>query len=589
MKQTRVFSFLLAAALCRMAFAQVDYHTDGGTIIKNDCVWEGRGTNKIGGLSDGMFDEWGFDIIRFCIDMKKSVHSDSYLQSAVNKAREHDAVIILTAFWYDNADLGGGTNWRPSQLLASTPTEDSRYGVVAARWAEIARLFKNRKDVWFGVWNEPYWWDGSHGYSEDQWLEDHRALTKIIRDEGADNIVVCQGSHMGQGHEVVINKGTELVEEFGNIVFDIHMYETRWTLSKEEIKNRIMDVRAKVPMMVGEFAIGNHHTHSTNWQDVIDACRETGTCCMYWLYGKEWSDRVDYVKAYCREERNTDCISPSEPVAPSIAAQPRSQTAAEGETATFTVQADGYPLDYQWKRDGQVIEGSTGASLSVGPVSEVDDGASFTVTISNEVGSVTSDPATLTVTPYEGLSIRGGEATVDGEGAEWSEVTANRLGNTACWGRFRTKAIFRQHSGSSGVNRVFSFWSRSPMTPPTTALPPITRTTASNSTSTAPTARPPATPPPTASTASPGTVRPSTRRAITRQGSSWHRAPPPMGTVWRSFYPGRRWARPPRPAISSGWTCMSVTMTAADAKASLPGRQPGMMPGRTRRCSGRHG
>lgn len=425
----RPISILALLLCCRMVAAQTDYHTQGGNILKNDCVWEGRGTNKIGGLSDGMFQEWGFDIIRFCIDMKKSVHDDSYLGAAVNKAREHDAVIILTAFWHDNEDLGGGTNWKPSQLLASTPTEDSRYDVVVQRWGEIADLFKNQMDVWFGVWNEPYWWDGSHGYSEDQWLKDHRALTKIIRDRGASNIVVCQGSHMGQGHEVVVNRGQELVSEFGNIVFDIHMYETRWTLSKEEIKNRIVDVRATVPMMVGEFAIGNHHTRSTNWQDVIDACRETGTSCMYWLYGKEWSERVDYTKAYCREERNTECTPPSGPVAPTISSSPQSQTVGEGGTATFTVQAAGYPLNYQWRRDGQAIEGATQSALSVGPVTLDDDGAVYTVTVSNDEGSVTSEGATLGVTPFEGLGITGGEATIDGGAGEWGGVSSHNLGN----------------------------------------------------------------------------------------------------------------------------------------------------------------
>ncbi len=445
-------SFSAVAICCALSFGQNDYRTQGGDILKNNCVWEGRGTNKIGGLSDHMFTNQKFDIIRFCIDMKKSVHSDSYLQNAVNKARAHDAVIILTAFWYDNQDLGGSVNWKPAQLLSSVPLNDSRYDTIESRWKEVAKLFKNQMDVWFGVWNEPYWWDGSHGYSEDQWLRDHRALTSAIRDQGANNIVVCQGSHMGQGHEVLINKGADLVSEFGNIVFDIHMYETRWTHSKDEIKRRIMEVRGKVPMMVGEFAIGNHHTHSTNWKAVIDACRETGTSCMYWLHGKEWDDRREYVFAYCRETRNTECSSSSEPVAPSIGSQPQSQSIEEGRTAAFAVQAQGHPLNYQWKRNGQAIQGATQAAYSFGPVSNDDDGASFTVTITNEKGSVTSDAARLTVKPFEGLQISHGTVAADGNFGEWESLEARGL----------EQVILGSSSGASDLGAQFKvMWNES--------------------------------------------------------------------------------------------------------------------------------
>ena len=90
---------------------------------------------------------------------------------------------------------------------------------------------------------------------------------------------------------------------------------------------------------------------------------------------------------------------PPPPVtAPSITSQPVSASVAADEEVVFSVTASGdAPLAYQWKRDGADIAGATSASYSFN-AGLADDGASFTVTVSNPAGSVTSDAATLTVT-----------------------------------------------------------------------------------------------------------------------------------------------------------------------------------------------
>ncbi len=84
--------------------------------------------------------------------------------------------------------------------------------------------------------------------------------------------------------------------------------------------------------------------------------------------------------------------------APTIVTQPASQTVNELETATFTVVANGTaPLTYQWQRDGADISGATGASYTTSVAAYSDNGASFTVVVSNSEGSVTSSAAVLTV------------------------------------------------------------------------------------------------------------------------------------------------------------------------------------------------
>ncbi len=83
--------------------------------------------------------------------------------------------------------------------------------------------------------------------------------------------------------------------------------------------------------------------------------------------------------------------------APVILEHPSSVTASVGGSATFTVDArtEG-DVTYEWSLDGTAIAGSDSASLTVSDLGLDDEGA-YTVTISNEAGSVTSDEATLTL------------------------------------------------------------------------------------------------------------------------------------------------------------------------------------------------
>jgi cyanophycinase-like exopeptidase len=93
--------------------------------------------------------------------------------------------------------------------------------------------------------------------------------------------------------------------------------------------------------------------------------------------------------------------------APTITAQPASQTVSLGQTATFSVVATGTSLSYQWRRNGAAITGATSATYTTPAATSSDNGAAFSVVVSNTSGSVTSSSATLTVgsTPPASLSI----------------------------------------------------------------------------------------------------------------------------------------------------------------------------------------
>jgi hypothetical protein len=86
------------------------------------------------------------------------------------------------------------------------------------------------------------------------------------------------------------------------------------------------------------------------------------------------------------------------PVAPTIAAQPASQIVTAGQTATFSVMANGTaPLSYQWLKNNANISGATGASYTTPATIAGDNGARFNVVVKNSAGSIASTMATLTV------------------------------------------------------------------------------------------------------------------------------------------------------------------------------------------------
>ena len=87
-------------------------------------------------------------------------------------------------------------------------------------------------------------------------------------------------------------------------------------------------------------------------------------------------------------------------VAPALTLQPANLTVAAGLTASFSVAATGTaPLSYQWQRNGADIAGASAATYALAAAALADNGAVFRAVVSNAAGSVTSNPATLTVTP----------------------------------------------------------------------------------------------------------------------------------------------------------------------------------------------
>ena len=115
-------------------------------------------------------------------------------------------------------------------------------------------------------------------------------------------------------------------------------------------------------------------------------------------------------------------------LAPTMTTQPSGLTVNGGENATFTVAAAGAPpLSYQWQKDGTNLAGATTATLNLTNAQAADAG-SYTVIVSNDSGSVTSLPATLSVVLFPGMVVAPRAETVFPGALVTFTVSANGAG-----------------------------------------------------------------------------------------------------------------------------------------------------------------
>jgi hypothetical protein len=113
--------------------------------------------------------------------------------------------------------------------------------------------------------------------------------------------------------------------------------------------------------------------------------------------GSQFSVAVSNSAGSITSKTATLTVNPA-PAVPSIRQQPSNQTVTAGQTATFSVMAVGVaPLSYQWQEGTTAISGATSASYTTPPTTTANNGAQFSVVVSNAKGNVTSSAATLTV------------------------------------------------------------------------------------------------------------------------------------------------------------------------------------------------
>jgi hypothetical protein len=104
------------------------------------------------------------------------------------------------------------------------------------------------------------------------------------------------------------------------------------------------------------------------------------------------------------------------PTAPAIQTQPQNQTVTAGSSVQFTVTATGRPaVTYQWSFNGTAISGATSSTYSLSNAQAANAGT-YTVVVSNVMGSNTSNGATLTVNAATPTTSVGGDTSSGGGG-----------------------------------------------------------------------------------------------------------------------------------------------------------------------------
>lgn len=130
------------------------------------------------------------------------------------------------------------------------------------------------------------------------------------------------------------------------------------------------------------------------------------------------------------------CLDSGGPEAPTISQQPRDRSAFLTATATFDIGVGGRgPLRFQWRRNGVAISGANAAIYTTPALTLADDGAKFSVVVSNDKDTVTSSDATLTVLGPPVITAQPAAQTVAVGATAAFSVTATGTSPTYQWRR----------------------------------------------------------------------------------------------------------------------------------------------------------
>lgn len=124
-------------------------------------------------------------------------------------------------------------------------------------WKDMAAKYKNNSYVWFNVMNEP-------AHPNNGWIRVNEQFTKIIRNEGATNIIMVTAQTWGQDLGTYDSASQSftyspryapyLAKTYGNIVLDQHNYGSRGAYTTPEKYTAYIDKvhAAGIPLITGE-------------------------------------------------------------------------------------------------------------------------------------------------------------------------------------------------------------------------------------------------------------------------------------------------------------------------------------------------
>ncbi|MEC4003762.1 cellulase family glycosylhydrolase [Flavobacterium sp. SUN052] len=273
------------------------YNIQGSKIYNYKNPIQLIGANALhvfGGTSNDM-NSWNLDIVREFIGNCNEVplsgsaiqsNSGTWLysmQSLVDANRANNKITIFCSFGWDGTSA--------TEFTGKNPTQTFWYNDYKMKLQQWATHFKDQKDVWIEVWNEPYTYDGSDNATDVTWETDMNELVSVVRTTGNKNIILVPCAKQGQDESVLINKGTAFLQNKSNVLFDIHAYE-RWLLvSNAEIDSRLQNLKSKnLPVFFGEVAPVNAGV-LMNPSYFLSALHSNGISVTAWLWKYEATDK----------------------------------------------------------------------------------------------------------------------------------------------------------------------------------------------------------------------------------------------------------------------------------------------------------
>jgi mannan endo-1,4-beta-mannosidase len=212
--------------------------------------------------------------------------NSSYLhsiQSIVDSNRANNRITIICPFGWDGKESNMFTGKFPTQTIWWND-----YKVIMQQWATY---FKNQPDVWIEVWNEPFRYDRTDGYTDAIWFNTMNEIVTLIRNTGNTNMILVPCAEQGQDESVLLNKGTEFLKNKSNILFDIHAYE-KWLLDENPSLNNRLDqlIQKKLPIIFGETAPINAGV-LMNPKSFLDLIYNRGLSVCAWTWKKDTNDQ----------------------------------------------------------------------------------------------------------------------------------------------------------------------------------------------------------------------------------------------------------------------------------------------------------
>ena len=298
-----IFIILFTLSSCRTdrnnqdSISDVLYATSGTKILNLGIPKQFIGVNGLhtfGGESSDM-NSWNIDIVREFVgnvqenpisggaildSNGKYLHS---LQEIVTSNRLNNKVTILCSFGWNGTDA--------TQFTGKRPTLTSFWNEYQIKLQEWAIYFKNQPDVWIEVWNEPYRYDRTDGYTDEVWLSDMNDLVNVIRSNNNQNIILIPSAEQGQDESVFINKGATFLNNKTNILFDIHAYE-KWLLVDDAlVESRLENLKTNnLPIIFGEIAPINAGV-LMNPQSLLTKIHNRGLSVCGWLWKYDENDK----------------------------------------------------------------------------------------------------------------------------------------------------------------------------------------------------------------------------------------------------------------------------------------------------------